>query len=947
MKMAFTPTNVNDWLFTIAGLDPANGNTQPVPPPFLGQYVTELNPVPPATTPVATPAEIQANLENFPFNPGTPPPNNIITDTFYRTTVADFVLREFQLAWGVVPTSGAATSQYDAWVARVINNPANMTAGGMSQALAGTTNFTLAIGATSATQPATIGMINALCANAGIPVGAGAAALVGTPIWQVLQDFATSSVVIKALAAPIANFQNLLLNAAPGAAPPAGNILTLSGSPGANLTLTTGIDTTTTGFSGGHGAQATAAGAVFLAPAGANVLGLSNTLNAGDDLVATGAALGNATLNYTAVASPTGNPALAVGVTMTGVNAAIITNLNAPGVQAGFSGTITGLTTVTLTAADTGPVTLGTAGNGLNTALTNVNVNAGHNFTAHMTAAALAAAPAGTVNVNGGVATVVALDSPVTTGYASLTVNSTGPGGATTNDLTLNLNGGAGTTNTATLTVTGAEALVISGSALNIDNLHTFNANGNTTPTPPVPPDTGGVDATFTNADGLGLVAATGGSGVNTFTFDDTAAGLASFTSASTVNGGSGATNTLGIQADTGAILLAGVGAGITGIATIEHTTAGVQTGNLTADLSQMGSATTFDLAGTYSAVAGTTVTVSDITNAQTVEFSGTGGFVTLNHAAPVVATDVINIEMDGTGPGPVTIDQLTVAAGLTSVNISSIGSASDNVISDISLVANNINISGGTHLTLGSDTSATGYQVVDGVINAGTDTGGVHVSLGNVGGAATGLVPVQTFTAGTGTNIANVFSGNSVLIDFSKGGTDTVEFSGGTETGNFPIANVAPLIAYNQVVGFTNANSNVHINTAFIPTAYTDTGLAVVGGDPTAASNFTGVSQVLTGQHINFIDFANPANFAGDTPQAAFNTAIGANTIAVAATATPYLFSLYDTATSQAILGTVTETGGTIATGDTVNVVGLLHMSAADYTAANGATFASHVHFV
>src|SRR3984957_12200553 len=255
MKMAFTPTNVNDWLFTIDGLDPANGNTQPVPPPFLGQYVTELNPVPPATTPVATPAEIQANLENFPFNPGTPPPNNIITDTFYRTTVADFVLREFQLAWGVVPTSGAATSQYDAWVARVINNPANMTAGGMSQALAGTPNFTLAIGATSATQPATIGMINALCANAGIPVGAGAAALVGTPIWQVLQDFATSSVVIKALAAPIANFQNLLLNAAPGAAPPAGNILTLSGSPGANLTLTTGVDTQTTGFSGGHGAQ--------------------------------------------------------------------------------------------------------------------------------------------------------------------------------------------------------------------------------------------------------------------------------------------------------------------------------------------------------------------------------------------------------------------------------------------------------------------------------------------------------------------------------------------------------------------------------------------------------------------------------------------------------------------------------------------------------------------
>ena len=60
--MAFTPTNVNDWLFTIAGLDAANGNTQPVPEPFLTTYVNELNPVPPATTPAATPTEIQAPI---------------------------------------------------------------------------------------------------------------------------------------------------------------------------------------------------------------------------------------------------------------------------------------------------------------------------------------------------------------------------------------------------------------------------------------------------------------------------------------------------------------------------------------------------------------------------------------------------------------------------------------------------------------------------------------------------------------------------------------------------------------------------------------------------------------------------------------------------------------------------------------------------------------------
>ena len=105
------------------------------------------------------------------------------------------------------------------------------------------------------------------------------------------------------------------------------------------------------------------------------------------------------------------------------------------------------------------------------------------------------------------------------------------------------------------------------------------------------------LNAFFTNADGLGQVDATGGSGVNTFEFDDTAAGLASFTSASTVNGGTGGagTNTLIIDADNGgpggAILLAGVGPNITNIATIEHN--GAQAAPLTADLSLMGSALT------------------------------------------------------------------------------------------------------------------------------------------------------------------------------------------------------------------------------------------------------------------------------------------------------------------------------------------------------------------
>ena len=78
---------------------------------------------------------------------------------------------------------------------------------------------------------------------------------------------------------------------------------------------------------------------MFTAPPGQNVLGPSNTLQVGDNLTDTGT---NGTLNYTAVASLLGNPALAAGVTMNGIANANILNTSA-GV-AGFSGNITGLT---------------------------------------------------------------------------------------------------------------------------------------------------------------------------------------------------------------------------------------------------------------------------------------------------------------------------------------------------------------------------------------------------------------------------------------------------------------------------------------------------------------------------------------------------------------------------------------------------------------------------
>ena len=131
------------------------------------------------------------------------------------------------------------------------------------------------------------------------------------------------------------------------------------------LTLTINVDTLTTSFND----------AVFTAPPGQNVLGPSNTLQVGDNPQDTGT---NGTLNYTAVASLLGNPALAAGVTMNGIANANILNTSA-GV-AGFSGNITGLTTANMLAGSNGNVLLGLASAGLNTALANIGISADSNF---------------------------------------------------------------------------------------------------------------------------------------------------------------------------------------------------------------------------------------------------------------------------------------------------------------------------------------------------------------------------------------------------------------------------------------------------------------------------------------------------------------------------------------------------------------------------------------
>jgi hypothetical protein len=193
----YTAADINGWFQTINGLPPTAPSISPTD---VNLYVAQLN------TGSQTPAQVQASLEN--------------PTVYYRASVADFVLHEFQAAWGVFPTTGAG-SQYDNWVARIIANP-SLENGGMSEALAGTPQFHEVYGVTGTTiatlatvQTFALDLLGIQPAN----LGPGALVNVGLPVWQVLQNFAQSSQFIADKASSIVAFQNALLESDPVATP--------------------------------------------------------------------------------------------------------------------------------------------------------------------------------------------------------------------------------------------------------------------------------------------------------------------------------------------------------------------------------------------------------------------------------------------------------------------------------------------------------------------------------------------------------------------------------------------------------------------------------------------------------------------------------------------------------------------------------------------------------
>ena len=540
--MAFTTAEVNAWFQTIDGLPPT---TVPIATVLSDSYVGRLN----AGT--ATPVVIQATLENFPIN-NSPPPTNIPTDLFYRTSVAQFVLREFQAAWGAVPTTGAG-SQFDNWVARIIANP-GLENGGMSLALAGTSQFMTEYGVTSATQPASIGFINLLAANLGVAVGPGALLNVGLPVWQVLQNFVSSQGVIASLEAPIANFQNQLLA---GTNIP-GSIFSQPGLPSETFTLTNGQDTIS------------AHGEIIVNGPLSGPFGNQPTLTSGDSITNSGIGSANSVLNAT----------FAGGHNVFGVNIDAIPTwnfqqtagggggtVNLSGGILGADNTITGLSTLRYNDNGFGdslnigtaalPILPGISGTFDGFALTVANASGTAGSSNHAVDIAMSAAGfssagqaitvtaafVGNTGTDFDSSYGLAAGSPTGAGFTTWTLNSIG-GPGNTNDLRL---GADGSTSATTLNVTDdgsgtilwAAGSVVSGSsAANWENLATISA-GTTTGALTITGGESGSEGLLSD-NTTALTSVTGGTGADLFDLSSSA--WADVTGVSIVGGGNAGT---------------------------------------------------------------------------------------------------------------------------------------------------------------------------------------------------------------------------------------------------------------------------------------------------------------------------------------------------------------------------------------------------------------------
>lgn len=404
---------------------------------------------------------------------------------------------------------------------------------------------------------------------------------------------------------------------------------------------------------------------------------------------------------------------------------------------------------------------------------------------------------------------------------------------------------------------------------------------------------------------------ATGGDGDDEFLFRGIAAGGPTFNTDDSVDGGAG-TDILTIETDDGETLLAGVGAGIVAIERIVHTHNDANTnGDTSTNFAESGSAAEIELAANYN---GNNHTVTNISNTDKVIYSG----VNLNDLSLLQDADdildQINLELVG---GVVIGNELDVGIDVEALFLTSTGPGT-NVITDASEIDTSISVSGDGNIVIGG-AGGDSYDFGGGIVNASALTGDLTITLG---------AGDQTVTGGSGDDtILNI--GPDDQIGLSAGGSDTVNFTQITNGGGSAL-NLNNDFA--KIFGFEVANDTAQVDISALA-------LTEGNGSPADAADGVVVQDVaanglfnITTTDVNFLKFGSVA--AAADAQTGFNAAIGGGSVTYTDTAGSdfFLASFYDVANGQAVLFTVDGGGGVVNTGDDVEVVGLIQMSAADY---------------
>jgi hypothetical protein len=729
-----------------------------------------------------------------------------------------------------------------------------------------------------------------------------------------------------------------------------------SGPPVDTLILTPLVDSPTQGFSTGNGGSFAnlATGGTFIADPAANPpLGTTNTLNASDDLQ--GSQDGSSILELNTIDSSFfgANDPFAQTVTMNNVGTANILNNADDDDPAGFAGDITGLTTVNIEGGSNpnGLVQLGQNGQGLNTALTTVNINAGE-FTPNT--------PPLFDDGNDGSDLEIWIESSAFAGGEALDLtlgaDSGGPGtGGIGAVVDLNVTGGANFYNVVNVTSQGPDAnhlhletnadtitdvvvlgegdLEICGSALNQDTLTLFDSTASVA---------GQSITAFFEGGNPGDVTANGGAGDENFTFltFDDLTGETTFTDTDSVDGGGG-DNKLTLQAFQGALLGAGVGPNIVNIDTIVHTTFindcfddcnyTFTDDVITVDMDLAGSANILELQGDYDNIVDG-VTVNNLTNAQTVIYSGINLFdLNLEASGPLGDVNLTMAQDECVQeffPGTTThliFDVNLISGG--SLNINSIGVADLNQIIDLDDVDADMVITGDVDLSLGS--KAAPYDFDGGVVDASAFEGNLTLYIGDGS---------QTVFAGLGDDNIDLVTqdaGEPDLIDLSAGGSDTVIFE---DTNN--VSDDITSDNYTTVTGFDLADDTIAIDVTTVASAQ-QIDLQETDGDDVApgdAVNFygltPGINDNLAGEDINYIAIQANNNSSSLSLQGYFNLLIGATTIGVDNNADLILMGMFDNFQNNGLVLFTVEPGGDnqIDSGDDVDMVAIVNMSFTDF---------------